>query len=220
MTLLRSPIRVMVLEDDGGLREALVALLTQAPGFVCAGAYDQAEQALGCLPGQKPDLVLVDLELNQGPNGIEFLRTCRRRFPEVELLVLTIHDEAEWLFPALAAGASGYVIKGLANEKLLEAIIEVQQGGSFMSSSVARRMLEVFRRINQDPAQLEGLTTRETEVLRHLARGLRYDEIAAELKIGARTVNTHLHHIYRKLHVHSATGAVARYLKNQAPGER
>jgi DNA-binding NarL/FixJ family response regulator len=175
---------------------------------------------LGCLPGQKPDLVLVDLELNQGPNGIEFLRTCRRRFPEVELLVLTIHDEAEWLFPALAAGASGYVIKGLANEKLLEAIMEVRQGGSFMSSSVARRMLDVFRRINQDQTQLDGLTTRETEVLRHLARGLRYDEIAAELKIGARTVNTHLHHIYRKLHVHSATGAVARYLKNQAPGER
>jgi len=218
MTLLRSPIRVMVLEDDGGLREALVALLTQAPGFVCAGAYAEAEQALGCLPGQKPDLVLVDLELQQGPSGIEFVRTCRRRFPEVELLVLTIHDQVEWLFPALAAGASGYAVKGLPFDKLLEAIVEVRQGGAFMSSSIARCMLEVFRRVSGEQLELEGLTAREMEVLGHLARGLRYDEIATELKIGVRTVNTHLHHVYRKLHVHSATGAVARYLKLRASG--
>ncbi len=211
MTAQDDTIRVGVLEDNVNLRNALGALLAGSPGFALAGAHPTAEAALRAIPREQPHVMLVDLEL-PGINGIEFLRTCRRRFPELECLVLTVHDTAKWVFPALAAGASGYLVKGLAPARLLEAIVEVRQGGASMTSQVARLVLGTFRRQPGAGADLDTLTLREREILELLAQGLRYDEIGARLFVSKRTVNTHLHHIYRKLHVHSATGAVARLL--------
>lgn len=204
-------IRVGVLEDNSRLRNALGALLTGSPGFALAGAHPTAEAALRAIPRGQPHVMLVDLEL-PGANGIEFLRTCRRRFPELECIVLTVHDTAKWMFPPLAAGASGYLVKGLAAARLLEAIAEMHQGGASMTSQVARLVLGTFRQQTEADAELDTLTPGEREILELLAQGLRYDEIGARLFVSKRTVNTHLHHIYRKLHVHSATGAVARLL--------
>jgi len=204
-------IRVLVLEDDLGTREALTALLTGSPGFACVGHHRTAEAALRAIPAQKPEVVLVDLGL-PGMTGTEFLRDARRRFPEVEFLVLTVHAEAAWVFPALEAGASGYIVKGTAPVKLLEAITEVHAGGSFMSSQVARLVLQSFRRKASHTPVSEPLSPREVEVLESLTQGLRYAEIAEHLGISQRTVNTHLYNIYEKLHVHSAAGAVGTWL--------
>lgn len=213
MTGVPSSVRVMVVEDDAKVRNALAALLDGSPGFACAGACESAEAALRRIPNARPDLILVDLEL-PGQSGTELLRECRSRFPGVELLVLTVHDEAEWIFPALAAGASGYVIKGTAPAKLLEAISEVRAGGSCMSGSVARRVLRSFQPDPTPRPEVAPLSPREQDVLTRLARGLKHAEIAAELGISRRTVNTHLYHIYEKLHVHSAAGAVGKMRDN------
>jgi DNA-binding NarL/FixJ family response regulator len=204
-------IRVMAVEDARRTREALVALLGGSPGFACAGACATAEDALQQMVSKRPDVVLVDLEL-PGLSGTEFLRECRRRCPAMELVVLTVHDVAEWVFPALAAGASGYVVKGTAPARLLEAIEEVHRGGSFMSGSVARLVLESFRTDGSPATADGGLSAREQEVLALLAKGLRSADIAEQLRISPRTVSTHLYHIYEKLHVHSAAGAVGRFL--------
>lgn len=206
-----SPIRVLVLEDTRKVRDALVALLDGSPGFACAGACETAEDALRRIPSLQPEVILVDLEL-PGMSGTEFLGACRRRFPEVERLVLTMHDEAHWIFPALAAGASGYVVKGTPPAKLLEAIAEVHEGRSWMSGSVARLVLKSFHHEPSGASSEEPLSPREQEVLGLLARGYRHAEIAEQLGIAPRTVNTHINHIYGKLHVHSAAGAVGKLL--------
>jgi DNA-binding NarL/FixJ family response regulator len=210
-------IRVMVIEDDPGTRGALAAILGGSPGFSCVGAYRSAELALGRITQDNPQVILVDLDL-PGMNGVEFLRACRSRHQAVELLVLTVHDEASWIMPALEAGASGYVVKGTPPARLLEAIAEVHGGGSFMSSQVARLVMRQFRRPTPGPVSEESLSPREQEVLQLLARGLHYAEIAKELGISPRTVNTHLHRVYEKLHVHSAAGAVGKLLQRDHQG--
>jgi DNA-binding NarL/FixJ family response regulator len=187
----------------------LAVLLNGTPGFVCAGAFGSGAALLENLAGAEPSVVLVDLEL-PGMGGVEFIRACRAEHPEVGLLVLTVHDEAEWVFPALAAGASGYVVKGTPPVKLLDAIAEVAGGGASMSGPIARLVLRRLRQTEDAGGGLEELSPRETEVLRCLSQGLRYDEIAVRLSVSARTVNSHLQRVYRKLHVHSATAAVAR----------
>lgn len=206
-----SSIRVMVVEDDAGTRNALAALLAGSPGFACVGAHRSATVALARVPEERPQVILVDLEL-PGMEGTEFLRLCGARYPEVELLVLTVHDEAEWIFPALEAGAIGYLVKGTPPAKILEAIAEVQAGGSFMSGQVARLVLRQLHRPPARPTAEAALSPREEEVLRLLAQGLHYAEIASELGISQRAVNTHLHRVYAKLHVHSAAGAVGKLL--------
>ncbi len=204
-----SIIRVMVLEDHKGARGALVALLGGSPGFACVGAYGTGEEALGQVEAMGPRVVLVDLEL-PGMAGVDFIRACRAKHPGVELLVLTVHDEAEFVFPALAAGASGYQVKGTPPGKLLEAIEEVAGGGASMSGQIARLVLKSLQEPRGSAKGLDELSPRELEVLRWLGQGLRYGEIAERLSVSARTVNSHLQRVYRKLHVHSAAGAVGR----------
>lgn len=212
MTTKGDIIRVGVLEDDPKTRNALAALLDGSAGFELAGTHPTVASALRGIPCEKPHVMLVDLEL-PGADGIEFLQTCRQRFAAVECLVLTMHDSARWVFPALAAGARGYLVKGVSPARLLDAIAEVHRGGASMTSQVARLVLSTFHQSASAGAGLESLTPREREILELLAQGLRYDEIAARLFVSKRTVNTHLHHTYRKLHVRSATGAVARLLR-------
>lgn len=204
----RGIVRVMVVEDHRGTREALAVLLAGTPGYACVGAFGSAALALEELGRLGPQVVLVDLEL-PGMGGVEFVRRCRERYPAVELVVLTIHDEAERVMPALEAGAGGYLVKGLPPAKLLEAITEVALGGAPMSGSVARMVLQAMRKPSMEAGGLAALTAREVEVLRGLGAGLRYGEIAGRLGLSPRTVNSHLQRVYRKLRVHSATGAVA-----------
>lgn len=212
----RSRIAVMVLEDDAGTRNALGALLNGSPGFVCTGLYATARAALSRIPVEKPDVILVDLDL-PGMSGVEFLRACRPRHPGIQLVVLTIHDAPEYVFPALQAGATGYLVKGTPPARLLEVVAEVAGGGSWMSGQIARLVLGALQAPPARAGELAALTGRELEVLESLSGGLRYDEIANRLGVSARTVNTHLQHIYRKLHVHSAAGAVAKLLRTPRP---
>lgn len=205
----RTAIRVMVVEDDAGTRRALAALMAGSPGFTCTGAHRSGSLALEHIPTARPQVILVDLEMS-GMDGIQLLRWVRERHPEIECLVLTVHSEPEFVFPALAAGASGYLVKGIAPAKLLEAIQEVADGGASMSSQIARMVLRTFRQAPVHRETAAALSERELEVLQLLGRGLSYEEIAAQIHLSKRTVNSHLQRIYRKLHVHSATGAVAR----------
>lgn len=214
-----APIAVTVVEDHPGLRQELVSLLGAAEGIVTAGAFESAEEALVAMAQQRPDVVLVDLEL-PGASGTDFVRVCRARYPDVECIILTVHDEAAWVFPALAAGASGYLLKGTRPERLLQAIRQVHDGGSEMSSNVARMVLKSLRSpmapgVERPGGGLSRLTPRELEVLEALSRGCSYEEIGTELGCQVRTVNTHLHNIYGKLHVRSAAGAVGKYLRGR-----
>lgn len=207
-------IRIIILEDAANVRNALVALFDGTPGFACVGAYDTAQLALRGVARERPRVALVDLEL-PGSSGTEFVRQCRRQYPELGLLVLTVHDGARWVFPALEAGAVGYVVKGTPPARLIEAVAEVSEGRSFMSRTVARLVLDRMHRQAGSAADLRELTPRERELLTLLAKGLTYVEIANQLGIAPRTVNSHVTHIYEKLHVHSAAGAVGRLLDSQ-----
>ncbi|MBI2930001.1 MAG: response regulator transcription factor [Verrucomicrobia bacterium] len=204
--------RVTLVEDNDELREWLAVMLNGSPGFACSGAHATAEQALKAIPFEKPDVLLLDLELPH-MSGEEFIREAKARWPKLEILILTVHDEPKRIFAALEAGASGYLVKPAAPAKLLEALADVAAGGSPMSSQIARLVLSTFRERGKRKQDLGQLTPREEEILALLSQGHRYQEIADGLGLSLRTVGTHLHHIYAKLHVRSRTEAAAKYLQ-------
>jgi DNA-binding NarL/FixJ family response regulator len=202
--------RVTIIEDDKGTRETLAALIENNSGFHCVGTHESAESALKALASEQPQILLLDLELPQ-MSGEEFILKVRRRQPNIEILVLTIQDEPRRIFAALEAGATGYLVKPVPPAKILDALREVISGGSPMSGPIARLVIQHFHHRRSDQTALATLTGREEEILGLLAKGYRYREIAGQLGISVRTVSTHLHHIYEKLHVRSATEAAAKY---------
>ena len=203
-------IRVTIIEDDDGTRETLAALLGNDSGFHCAGAHGSAESALKTLPIEQPDVLLLALELPR-MSGEDFILEVKRRNRHIEILVLGIQDDPRRIFAALEAGATGYLIKPGAPERILEALTEVTSGGSPMSAPIARLVIQHFHHHGRDHTALATLTRREEEILALLAKGCRYREIADQLGISIRTVSTHLHNIYEKLNVRSATEAAAKY---------
>ncbi len=205
--------RVTIVEDDNSLREGLAMLLKGSPGFACAGNHPTAEQALKALRFENPDVLLLDLELPR-MSGEDVIRQVGARWPSIRILVLTVHDEPRRIFSALEAGASGYLVKPVPPARLLDAISEVMAGGAPMSSAIARLVIATFRERGKHKHELEELTAREAEILALLAKGHRYQEIAAELDIALRTVGSHVHNIYEKLHVRSRTEAAARYFES------
>lgn len=207
-------IRVSIVEDHNGFRDGLAVLLNGSPGFKCSGAHATGEQALKAIQNEKPDVLLLDLELPE-MSGEALIREVKIRWPTIEILVLTIHDEPRRIFEALEDGATGYLVKPVPPAKLLEAIAEVRVGGSPMSSAIARLVIDTFQHRAKRRQTLEQLTAREDVILALLAQGYRYQEIANKLSISVLTVATHLHHIYEKLQVRSRTEATARYLKSQ-----
>jgi DNA-binding NarL/FixJ family response regulator len=205
-------IRVGIVEDDGSVRENLALLIDSAPGFSCVAACVSAEDALKRFSESPPDVVLMDIHLPR-QTGIECVARLRRLLPQTQVIMLTVEEDSELVFESLKAGATGYLVKHVAPEEILEAVAEVHRGGAPMSSHIARRVVTTFRqRAQADAADLE-LTAREEEVLRLLAKGSRSKEIADRLNISAGTVNTHVRHIYEKLHVRSRAEAVARYVR-------
>lgn len=208
---MNSPIRVAIVEDHSEVRGYLRAVVSGTPGMTCVGDFASARPFLKAECVLEPDVVLLDLEM-PGISGIDCARELRSRGRKAEILVLTIHDDADFLFPALAAGATGYLIKPLEPATLVEAIRDLHAGGAPMSGPIARRVLAHFREQEARTANLPPLTKREHDVMEGLTRGLKYREIARELEIEKSTVQRHLHHIYEKLHVHNAAAAVARYL--------
>ncbi len=204
-------IRVGIVEDDRTVRENLAAWIDQTPGFSCAAACASAEEALKRLPNSAPDVVLMDIHL-PGQSGIECVAQLRRLLPQTQVIMLTVEEDNEQVFESLKAGATGYLVKHVSPEEILEAVAEVHRGGAPMSSHIARRVVAAFQQRTRTEAAAVQLSPREEEILRLLAKGARSKEIADRLNIGSGTVNTHVRHIYEKLHVRSRAEAVARFV--------
>ena len=206
------PITVSIVEDSDKLRETLVRVLNRADGFRCVSHYANAEDALKDLPQAKPDVVLMDINL-PGMNGVECVRQLKKITPEIQVMMLTVYEDTENIFDALAAGASGYMLKRTAGKELLEAIQEVKRGGSPMTTHIARKVVQSFQRSAAAEAETEKLSEREQQVLDLLSQGLMYKEIADKLSISYETVHTYIRRIYEKLQVRTRTEAVAKFLR-------
>jgi RNA polymerase sigma factor (sigma-70 family) len=206
------PITVSIVEDNDKLRETLARVLNRADGFRCVSQYANAEDALKDLPQVKPNVVLMDINL-PGMNGVECVRQLKKAAPEIQVMMLTVYEDTENIFDALAAGANGYMLKRTATKELLEAIQEVQRGGSPMTTHIARKVVQSFQRSAASEAATETLSEREQQVLDLLSQGLIYKEIAEKLGISYETVHTYIRRIYEKLQVRTRTEAVAKFLK-------
>lgn len=210
-------IQVALVEDDPNLRANLVAMLNSSSGFECQAAYPDGRAALRGISANRPDVVLMDINL-PGMLGTECVRQLKDLAPNLPVLMLTVYEDSEQIFKSLMCGATGYLLKRTSRDKLLEAIREVDAGGAPMSRQIARRVVQFFQKVNelpvdaQKPAVVVSLSDREQEVLASLAKGYTYKEIAGQLSISFETVRTHLRTIYEKLHVHSRTEAVLKYL--------
>ncbi len=202
-------IRVAIVEDDASMRGSLAAYIDGTPGFACVAACASAEEGLRRIPASTAEVALVDIRL-PGKSGVEFVREFKELCPRVHVIMLTVETDSAPVFESLKAGATGYLVKTATPEEILEAIREVHGGGAPMSSQAARMVVGAFREPVPTPATTPQLSPRELDILRLLARGDRTKEIADKLGIGVGTVNTHVRHVYEKLHVRSRAEAVAR----------
>jgi DNA-binding NarL/FixJ family response regulator len=208
-------ITVSIVEDSGGVREALVRLLRQTSEFRCLGCFASGEAALREIPAAAPDVVLMDINL-PGMDGVECARKLHALNPAIRIVMLTVYEKPDHIFNALSAGAVGYLLKQKPSSDLLDAIRDAYQGGAPMSSQIARKVVQFFQ--NSPPAGGEAsLSGRELEVLELLAKGYLIKEIADRLGISFVTARTYIRRIYEKLHVHSRAQAVARYLPSVSP---
>ncbi len=207
-------IRVVVIEDQRELREGLKTLLDFTPNFRCVKSFGSMEDALRNIEADVPDLILTDIGLPQ-MNGIEGTRILREKFPELPIVVLTVHSEDDKIFQALCAGANGYLLKNTPAAKIIESLTEVLGGGAPMSPDVAHRVVQLFRTFAPPPEADYRLTEQETRILKMLVDGHHYKTAAYELGISTSTVSFHLNNIYEKLQVHSKTEAVAKALREK-----
>jgi DNA-binding NarL/FixJ family response regulator len=207
---MKTPIRVTIVEDKATLRRQFAQLLADAPGFSCIGAFADAESALIGIPKDKPDVVLMDIQLPK-MSGVECVAALKELLPDVSVVMLTAYDDSDLIFRALENGASGYLLKRTLPVELLRAIEEVQHGGAPMSGHIARMVVQSFRRRGPSPRTAENLSPREDEVLRLVGKGLVNKEIADQLGLALETVRGYLKSIYSKLHVRSRTEAAMKY---------
>ncbi len=205
-------ITVSLVDDEKELCQSIATFVNGSPGFRCVSIHHSAAAALQHLPAEKPDVVLMDINM-AGMDGIECVRRLKAIQPEIQIIMLTVYEDAEQIFKALSAGASGYMLKRLTPAKLLEAIEEVHAGGSPMSSSIARKVVASFQASERSTEEKVHLSLREQAVLEYMARGLTYKQTADQLGISIDTMRTYVRRIYEKLHVQSRTAAVARYLR-------
>ncbi len=206
------PITVSIVEDSDKFRTTLARVLDRAEGFKCISQYANAEDAIKALPQDKPEVVLMDINL-PGMNGVECVRKLKQLVPEILVMMLTVYEDTENIFNALAAGATGYMLKRTPQAQLLEAIREVHRGGSPMTTHIARKVVLSFQHTAASAPPTENLSPREQEVLDCLALGFLYKEIAEKLGISYETVHTYIRRIYEKLQVRTRTEAVAKFLR-------
>ena len=200
------PIKICIVEDLKEVREGLVSLLTLDERFEILSAWADAETAEDELPAWQPDIVIMDINL-PGMNGIDCIKKVKPVCPHTQFMMFTIYENDEKVFEALAAGASGYLLKKTAISKMADALTELYEGGAPMSTQIARKVIERMRS-NDNSGTIGNLSARENEVLQLLAKGLLYKEISDKLGISANTVRLHIHNIYEKLHVHNRTEAL------------
>ena len=205
-------ITVSIVEDNDQLRTTLCRLIDREEDLRCLSQFATAEAALENLPKERPKVVLMDINL-PGINGVECVRKLKQVAPEILVVMLTAYEDTENIFNALAAGATGYLLKRAPKAELLEAIREVNQGGSPMTTHIARKVVQSFQKAGASSQSTENLSAREQEVLDCLSHGFLYKEIAEKLGISYETVHTYIRRIYEKLQVRTRTEAVAKFLR-------
>ncbi len=204
-------IGVSIVEDMKDVNDSLKRMLETATDFLCLSTYNNAEDALKDLPQINPDIVLMDINL-PGMSGIECIKKIKNTCPKMQFMMFTIYEDSEQVFDALAAGASGYLLKKTPKEKILEALQELYEGGSPMSAHIARKVVNHFqKRKEEDQSKDTQLSSREKEVLELLSKGYLYKEIGDKLNITTGTVRQHIHRIYEKLHVQNRTEALNKF---------
>lgn len=215
MTLAKAidqPISVAIVEDDAMVRATLEQVMGTVPDVRCVAALSSAEQAVRELPQVEPQVVLLDIDL-PGMSGVDCVRLLSAKMPATQFVMLTVYDHNDAIFDSLAAGASGYLVKPVRASEILEAVRDVHAGGAPMTSSIARRVVQAFKKPSPQPAGpgMTCLSDREAEVLDLLAQGYLYKEIAKKMAVSYHTVHAHVRRIYEKLHVRSRGQAVAIY---------
>ena len=200
-------ISLSIVEDLDEVREGLKQFISLSPEFKVLDTFKTGEEAVYTIPKLKPDIVIMDISL-PGMNGIDCIREMKNKIPQTQFMMFTVYENDEKVFEALKAGASGYLLKNTGLVQMIEALKELHNGGSPMSSNIARKLVTVFREQEKNPAPIEALSNRENEILQLLAKGLLYKEIADQLSISVSTVRQHIHNIYEKLHVQNRTEAI------------
>lgn len=211
---LRMP-KIVIVEDNRVIRDGLEKLVNELPGYRCVCACGSAEEALRDVPKHEPDIVMMDIHL---PNmsGIQCASHLKARFPNLQILMLTVYEDEDKIFRALQAGASGYILKRKGTDEVVDALEELRQGGAPMTSAIARKVVASFRGEPATEGNPSNLSRRETEILDCLTRGMANKEIADELKITVATTRWHLKQIYEKLHVRSRTEAAMKFVGVQS----
>ncbi len=209
--------RIAIVEDNKVIRESLTAYVQMDPEFQCICACGTAEEALEVLPHERPDVVLMDIQLpNQ--SGIECTAQLKQLLPDVRIIMVTVYGDPDLIFKALRAGACGYLLKRCTPEELTTAVREVQQGGAPMSREIARKVISHFQYAPEpanDASEVDNLSPREREILELLTQGFSDKEIAEKLGVKHGTVRWHLQHVYEKLHVRSRTEAALKFKSAQ-----
>lgn len=200
-------IKVVIYEDDLNFRETLAILVRGTEGFELRGAFENCNDVAKQVAKLQPDVVLMDIHM-PGTDGLEGLKIIRGNAPATQVLMFTVFDDNEKIFQAICNGASGYLLKKTPPAKILEAIEDAYNGGAPMTSSIAKKILQMFPKTPARSAEIDKLSSREQEILQLLMNGFSYKMIAAELNITIETVRTHIKRIYEKLHVHSAQEAI------------
>ena len=208
-------ISVVIFEDNALLRESLYQLINGTEGLKCAGAFANCDDIIFNIKKTTPQVVLMDIQM-PGINGIEGVKIIKANFPEIKIIMQTVVEDDDKIFASICSGASGYLLKNTTPARLLQAIVEVYEGGAPMTPVIAQKVLDKFRR--QSPAsskELNDLSTREKEILECLVQGMSYKMIAASCKISIDTVRFHIRHIYEKLHVGSKSEAVSKAIRGK-----
>jgi len=206
-----SPIRVVIVEDNEGLQKSLESMLRREAGIQFAGSFASGEALLAVVQKVKPQVVLMDINL-PGMSGVECVRQLKKFRPELQTVMLTVHDHTQAVFESLSAGANGFLLKPVRAADLLRAIVEVHEGGAPMTPNIARLVVRAFHRSPPTKNPTFELSPREREILELLAKGFLQKEIADQLGISFHTVQTHTARIYEKLQVRSRAQAVAKFL--------
>ena len=207
-------ITVSIVDDEKELCQSIATFVNGAPGFRCVSMYHSGEAALEHLPKDQPDVVLMDIHMS-GISGIECAGRLKALMPQVQIMMLTVYEDTDQIFKALSAGASGYMLKRLTPGKLLDAIQDVHGGGSPMSSSIARKVVNSLQTAPKTGNKDALLSAREQTILECLSNGLTYKQVADKLGITIPTIRSYLRRVYEKLHVQSRTEAVAKYMSQQ-----
>jgi DNA-binding NarL/FixJ family response regulator len=209
-----SAIKVALCEDNDIYRESLVQFIEDTPGFVVTDALSSAENILETVKKNPPDIILMDIDM-PGINGIKATGNIKQNFPKINILILTVYEDDQKIFDAILAGASGYLLKKTEPSRILEAMIEVQQGGASMSASIVKRVISFFHQKEQNISKDYLLSQRELTILQCLVNGDSYKMIADNCNISIGTVRSHINNIYKKLHINSKSEAVAKAIKER-----